>query len=192
MRGGELRTPSTGIIESCSPKCGEDRVRAARRRLQHAAAIVRRRARETGKARRAHPRDVAAPAVADDADLARRRRRCPRRLDVGERVIERCLRLQRPPAFEVFGRVAQVDARLDAVEKRRRKREVPVRGIAVTDAADVAVHAEDLLHHDQRRAGALRLRAPCRDRGAIGGDQVDPVSHGSGRSLSWQLRNGER
>ena len=107
--------------------------------------------------------------------------------------VERCLRLQLPPARDVVGQVAQVDARLDPVEERRGDRDVALRGVALADAPDVAVDAEDLLHDDQPAArGALRLRSPCRDLRAVGSGQFDPASHDPPGSLSARVRTGER
>jgi len=50
-------------------------------------------------------------------------------------------------------RVADVEAALAAIEERRRDCEIPVGRVAVRDAADMAVDAEDLLDDDERAAG---------------------------------------
>jgi len=138
------------------------RHRGLARRLaadRHAAAVVGDRRRQAAYFLGRAPDQEAAPAIADDADLAgpgdvvdgsldvlqHSRRR--QRLDRG---------LEARPTGHVVGGIAELDVALDAVERRRRDREVAGRRIAVGDSADVRVDAEDLLQHDDRAPRLFR------------------------------------
>ena len=128
-----LRTPVDRNHRVLLAEVREHRAAAAARRSpRHAAAVVGRRAREARQAARPPPTRRAAPAVADDADLARRLRRVARRGDVDAApASSRASAISALPALDVVGRVADVDAALHAVEQRRRDREVAVGGVAV-------------------------------------------------------------
>ena len=98
-------------------------------------------------------------------------------------------RLQREAGRHVVLAVAQFDARLDAVEGRRRHRQVALRCIAVGDRADVRVDAEDLLQHDDRAlGGAGRLGDVGGEGEAVGGLQVDECTHG-GLLCQWSVES---
>ena len=73
----------------------------------------------------------------------------------------------RAPGGDAVLVVAELDARLVAVEDRRRDAVVAVLGVAVGDAADVRVDAEDLLDDHQPAAVVRRVR-----RRLVGGEQV--------------------
>ena len=104
--------------------------------------------------------------------------RVARRGDVLQRRGESGHGLPFAPARDVLRRVADVDVALVAIEQRRGDRPVAIGGVAVADAADVAVDAEDLLRDDEpaaRRSGGI---------GTIGGkpesvrrSEVDHLSH---------------
>src|ERR1051326_6935812 len=117
-------------------------------------AVVPARRRPAVGARAREPRDRAAEAIADDADLlAALRQLLHRGLHVHHRLVEAQLAARRAPALDVLRSVARLVAALDAIEERRRHRDVAVGGEAVRQLPDVLVHAEDLLNH---HAGAAR------------------------------------
>ena len=122
------------------------------------------------------------------ADLACVSNRVARGGDVGERVVDAGFRLELASLGDVLGRVTQVDIRGVAIEQRRCDRHVAVRGVAVADAANVAVHPEDLLGDDDgapRRGGGVR--APCRDARAVGGREFDELAHGDSPSVRSEI-----
>ena len=104
------------------------------------------------QSRRRKPRQRAAKAIADDADLPRGRRRRPRCFHVEQHVVEADLLRHRPPGFRVGLRIVEIEAWLVAVEDSRRDAVVAVRRPAVGDAADMRVDAENLLDDDQPAA----------------------------------------
>src|SRR5882762_1694113 len=147
--------------------------------VEDAAAVVRHRGSQPRHLCRGHPRDEAAPAIADDADLARRRCGLHGGFDVFHGEVERDLGAQLAAFLDIGRRVAEVDVLLHAVEHRRRDRHVAVGGEAVGHFLDVAVDAEDFLDHDD---GAARFAGGV---GAVGGEplavrcgQFDDLAHG--------------
>jgi hypothetical protein len=77
----------------------------------------------------------------------------------------------------VIARIAEFEARLDAVEESGRDREIALRGVEVGGLADVLVRAENLLQDDD---GALRGAGGP---GQIGADRL-AVLAGKGDLLS--------
>ena len=153
-------------------------------RLRHAAAVVRHRRRQAMGLRSGPPGPQTAPAVADDADFsaaAFSRRVVDGGLDVGQHA-RRGQRLglgfQRNAGLNVGVGVRQIHARLHALERGRRHRQVAGLGIAVGHAADVRIDAKDFLqHHDGAAHRAVWLRHVGRHLLAIGRGEVDPLSH---------------
>jgi hypothetical protein len=89
-------------------------------------------------------------------------------LDVVEAVLRCRAALEVAPALDVGRRVADLDARFDAVEQGRRDGEEAVGRVSVGDAADVAVDPKYLLDHHE-----AALRRPRRPRHV--GRQLEPV-----------------
>ncbi len=108
----------------------------------------------------------AAPAIADDRDLATLRRHIDGCLNVGERTVIADCAAQLTAAGDGGLVVTELDAPLGAVEEGRRDGEVALRGETVRDPAHVIVDAEDLLH-DHDRATRFGARV-----GAVGGKSV--------------------
>src|SRR5438445_4508389 len=132
-----------------------------------AAAVVAARRREPVDERRREPRERAAHAVADGADLELLRLERPHRgPKVGDHLLPADLAPEGPPALDVARPVAHGDVALDTVEERRRQREVSVGRIAVAHRLDVRVDAEDLLDDDEAPSRRARRR------GAVGGEAV--------------------
>jgi hypothetical protein len=101
-------------------------------------------------------------------------------LGVLDRHVVRDLAADLAALGDVVGRVAELDVLLHAVEKRRRDREIPVGRIAVGDLPDVAVHAEDLLDHDDAAARlAGGLGAVRSELVAVGCGELDHLAHGA-------------
>ncbi len=166
---------------------------------RHAAAVIRHRGRQPRHLLGSAPRQQPAPAIADDAHLARARREVHRSLDVLQHPRERQRLdggLQARPALHVVRRVAELHAGLHPVERGRRDREVAGGRVAIGDGADVRVDAEDLLQHDDGALGRMRRLA---DVGggleAVGGGERDRGGR-HGHSLQWSdgapLRRGFR
>ena len=148
--------------------------------VEDAAAVVGHGAGEARYLVRRHPGDKAAPAIADDADLAGFGRFFRRGLRVFHRHVGRDLAADLAPFRDVVGRVAEIDVLLHAVKHRRRDGDVAVAREAVGDALDVAVHAEDLLdHHDAAARLAGRIGAVRRERATIGCGEFDHLAHGT-------------
>src|SRR5215468_9968292 len=107
-----------------------------------------------------------------------RGRRVAHRLVVGDALAHRA-------AFRVAGLViAEVDAALDAVEKRRRQGDVAVRGEPVGHRTHVPVDAEDLLDDDETAAWVSRRhREVAVELMAVGSRQLDPLAHGLPHTL---------
>src|SRR5712691_11039051 len=146
--------------------------------VRDAAAVVAHGARQAFEARRRHPRHRPAPAVADDADLARGFHVAPPRPGVQHHLVPLHLRDKGAAPFDIRRRVTDVEPALDPVEERRRHGEIAVRGVAVGDAPDVAVHPEDLLHHDQPSAGfSVGFGAVGGQFVAVGGAEFDHLAH---------------
>ena len=143
-------------------------VRLLVREVRHAAAIVADRGGEGARARGGDPGDRAAPA-ADDADLPDARDLLGRRLDVGERILERDPLADGAAAGDVVGAVAELDAGLDPVEQRRRDDDVALCRIVVAHRADVAVDPENLLRDDQGAARRLLGQADTASTVAVDG-----------------------
>ena len=99
------------------------------------------------------PRQRSPKAIPDHAHFFTciARRKFNRGLNVGKRLIDIELRNQAHRCLHVGAFVAQLDARLNAIEQRRRNGQESVPGIAVGYGTNVRVDAEDLLHHHQCR-----------------------------------------
>ncbi len=123
----------------------------------------------TGDALEARRRKIgerAAPAIADDRDLAGLCSHVDGRLDVGEGTVIADRSAQLAPAGDGGLVIPELDSALGAVEEGRRDGEIALRGETVRDPAHVIVDAKDLLHDDNRTA---RLAARL---GAVGGKFV--------------------
>jgi hypothetical protein len=145
----------------------------------HATAVVRHRGRQAFELARSQPGEQAAPAIADDAHPARVLDVRERRTQVEQRLVVRAGRLERAASLDVGSRIAEFDARLDAVEQGRRDRQITLGGIVVGHRADVRVQAEDLLHDDHRAASRPGRRGqPGAEAVPIGGGQRNGLTHG--------------
>ena len=82
--------------------------------------------------------------------------------------------------------VVEIDAALGSIEQCRRNREVAQLGVAVDDGTDVCVHAEDLLHYNDRRWGIRVARNVSGKHMPVGGGHLDEhtglVAHTNNRS----------
>ena len=79
-----------------------------------------------------------------------------RRRDIQQREIRIQLRIQPEPLLHILIAIAQLQVALHPVEQRRSNRQKAVLGVSVRHRANVAVHSEDLLHHNQRANRRLR------------------------------------
>src|SRR6266550_1376306 len=165
--------------------------RALRRlgnRLEHAAAVIRDRARESAQPAGAHPRNEAAPAIANDPDFTRAAQRVPGRSNVLQRGIGRCLRLERPPARDVLGRVTDVDVGLVAIEQCRRDHCISVLCESVADTFNVAVDAENFLRHHHRSPRiASRVGSICRQPESVDRSERYQFAHKVSLHGRWNL-----
>ena len=119
-----------------------------------------------------------APAVADDADLARSLDRIHGGGDVLQGILPRYLAADFPAGRHIGLIVAQLHTLLDPVEQSRRDRQIALGGKTVGHGADVAVGAEDFLDDDQpaaRLSGRLGLVGV--ERMAVGGLERDGLAH---------------
>ena len=141
--------------------------------VEHAAAVVRHRAGDPRQLRRRHPREESAPAIADDADLACGRGGLHRRLDVEQGGSGGDPRSSSPwPAVTMAGGYnPRSKFFFPPAKNPKPDRDVAVCGVAVGHRPDMAVHAEDLLHHDN---GAARI---ARGIGAVGVEFVAGCSN---------------
>src|SRR6185369_13895330 len=117
---------------------------------------------KAGNARRGDPRHRAAPAVTHDADLAGGLRRRDRGRDVLHRIVPVEALHHLAAGFDLGRAVARVVVALRAIEHRGRDHEVAVRGVAIRDRLDMAVHSEDFLDHDYGAAWLTRWFRPIR------------------------------
>src|ERR1043166_4055405 len=151
-------------------------------RVGNAAAVIRHRAGKAGQSRGAHPGDVSAPAITDDADATSLRHGVAPRGHVQKRELGGRLGLELASLCSIRRRVPDLEIALIAIEQRRRDGDVAVLREAVADAAHMAVHAEDLLHDDDRAAYlrlALRPGTISRYSETVGCRCLKPLSHRS-------------
>src|SRR5258705_2916544 len=147
-------------------------------------ADCRRQARQFGRARIG---DTAAEAEADDADRTAALYRIDRGLGVTQHLgpVGICDELARVGYF--IRRVAALEIRLDAVEDRRRNRDIAGACQPVADRADVVIDAKDFLDHDDGRLGrASGIGAIGAQFESVRSRQCDVLSHGSSISC-WGL-----
>ena len=115
------------------------------------------------------PRHCPAPAVSERRDLSAAADVLLRRSDVGEDVVPWYPAAQVAPDRRIVFRVAELDARADAIEQRRRHDMISACRETVADAADVRGDAVDLLQQHEPAA-----RWPIRPR--LVGGQAMPVA----------------
>ncbi len=147
------------MLASCSPKCSIIGTAGVPIEvLADAAHVVAHRGVHRQRAR-AQPRQLAAPAVAEQRDAAGVTHDIDRRGDVLQRILVLQLRQVAARALHVLGRVAGGDVMADAVVQRRRDGQVAGGGILVGDMADVLIDAEDFLQ-DHHGAARMPRQAP--------------------------------
>jgi len=81
---------------------------------------------------------------------------------------------------DLVGRVAAFEIRLNAIEHRRRDREISQRGEAIAHRANVVIDAENLLdHHQAALRLSLRLRAISTELETVRSGERDLRTQGS-------------
>lgn len=148
------------------------------RSVRNAATVVRCRSGQSRYASRAHPGKKAAPAVPNDADLAGGRDCLHGSVDILHRIFSLARGLVPEPFLDFSHRIANLDAWSNAVKQCGRDRHIAIGGIAISYLADVIIDTEDLLyHHDGAARLSCWLGTICAQAMAIGGRQLDNLSH---------------
>ena len=149
-----VSTSVSGMPASFSPKCScVGTCRLVVGEANDGAAVIADRRRKSRQFCRGGIGDAAAEAEADDADRADILDGIDGGLGVAQYRRPVGIGDEFPRVRHFIRRIAALEIGLDAVEDRRRDRDIALAGETVADAADVVIDAKDFLDHHHRRLG---------------------------------------
>ena len=156
-----VSTSVSGMPASFSPKCScVGTLRLVVGEADDGAAVIADRGRQARQFGRRGIGDAAAEAEADDADRPDTLDRIDRGLGVAQHRRPVGIGDEFARVGDFVRRIAALEIRLDAVEDRRRDRDIACARETVADRADVVIDAKDLLdHHDGRLGRACGIGA---------------------------------